>query len=119
LQTIPFVHAAGYKLSSPREPIFHEAYFQNQRTVFPNALEVDYFIAYNGVMRWGASLEQVDPQFGCDWFPKMHFSKEARGFEGKMQLQTDGPTRLRTSCRRECMVAGSRSLRSSRYRDAH
>jgi SAM-dependent methyltransferase len=90
LQTIPFVHAAGYKLSSPREPIFHEAYFQNQRTVFPGALEVDYFIAYNGVMRWGASLEQVDPQFGCDWFPKMHFSKEARGFEGKMQLQTDG-----------------------------
>jgi ubiquinone/menaquinone biosynthesis C-methylase UbiE len=87
LQTIPFVHAAGYKLSNTREPIFHEAYFQNARTVFPNELDVDYFIAYNGVMRHGASLEQVDPQFGCNWFPKMHISKGARAYQAKMEAE--------------------------------
>lgn len=85
LQTLPFVHGAGYKFWNPREPVFHEAYFQNARTVFPNSLGVDYFIAYNGVMRWGASLEQVDPQFGCEWFPKMHISKETQAYQAKMQ----------------------------------
>lgn len=85
LKTIPFVHAAGYKLWQPRDPIFHEAYMQDGRTVFHNVLGVDYFIAYNGVMRYGHSLEEVDPAYGCNWFPPMHVSKVARSYQGQMQ----------------------------------
>lgn len=78
LETIPFVHAAGYKPLDFRHPIFHEAYMQNARTVFPGFEGLDYFLAYNGVMRFSRRLEDVDPQYGCDWYPKMFVSKVAQ-----------------------------------------
>lgn len=87
LRTIPFIHAAGYRQLSDRNPIFHEAYMQNRRTVFTGVAGTDYFIAYNGVLRFGRSLEEVDAEYGCVWRPKMHVSKEAR----KMQEKLTGP----------------------------
>lgn len=78
LQNIPFIHAAGYKKLSDRDPIFREAYMQNGRTVFPDVAGTEHFIAYNGVLRFGRSLEEVDPEFGCEWRPKIHVSKAAR-----------------------------------------
>lgn len=92
LRNLPLVHAAGYRKLSDRDPIFHEAYMGNGRTVFDavrEKLDVDYFIAYNGVMRHGRSLEEVDPEFGCDWYPKIHVSKEA--LKMREVLQSIGP----------------------------
>lgn len=87
LRTINFINAAGYKQLSDRSPVFHEAYMQNRRTVFADIADTDYFIAYNGVMRYGRSLQEVDPQYGCEWRPKMHISKEAL----KMKERLAGP----------------------------
>lgn len=83
LRTLPLIHAAGYKVA-PQGPIFQEAYMRKGRTVFPKVLGVDYFIAYNGVMRYGVSLEEADPEYGVDWYPRMHVSKSARAFQQRM-----------------------------------
>lgn len=84
LQTIPSVHAAGYKPLRNDSKLFHEAYMRDARTVFPDVLGVDYFIAYNGVMRAGKSLVDVDPQYGCEWYPRMFVSKAAMRFRDEM-----------------------------------
>lgn len=85
LRTLPFIHAAGYKPLEYRNPLFREAYNQEGRTIFPGVLGVDYFIAYNGVMRYGRALEEVNEQFGCEWRPKMHISKQATEFGTRMK----------------------------------
>lgn len=85
LNTIPFLHAAGYKELSDRSPVFHEAYMQDGRTIFPDVAGCDYFIAYNGVLRFGKRLEEVDAEYGCEWRPKMHVSKEAQAFADKLK----------------------------------
>jgi SAM-dependent methyltransferase len=83
LRTLPLVHAAGYKQAG-HSAIFQEAYMQKGRTVFPDVYGVDWFIAYNGVMRHGVSLEEADPQYGEQWWPRMHFSKAARDFQRRI-----------------------------------
>lgn len=83
LHCLPMLNAAGYKEMSDRDPIFREAYNRNERTVFQNVKGMDYFIAYNGVMRAGRSLEEVDPGYGCDWRPKMFISKAAQNMRDK------------------------------------
>lgn len=89
LRCLPFVHAAGYKQLDFREPLWREAYLQNGRTVFPDVFGVDYFLAYNGVMRFGASLSEADPDLACEWYPPMHVSLEARAY--RRALEADGP----------------------------
>lgn len=91
-RTIPFlrnlanVNAVGYRPMSNSDPIFQEAYMRDARTVFPNPREgLDAFIAYNGVMRFGKSLADVDTRFGVEWFPRMHISKEALEFKKRME----------------------------------
>lgn len=83
-------HAGGYKWMPNGTPMFHEAYMQNARTVFPQPFaDIDWFVAYNGVMRAGRSLDEVDPQWVPEWRPRLHFSKEARAF--KESLCQGGP----------------------------
>lgn len=89
LRCLPFIHAAGYKELDFREPLWREAYLQDGRTVFPDVFGVDYFVAYNGVMRFGASLADADPDLACEWHPPMHVSLEARAF--RRELGADGP----------------------------
>lgn len=91
LRTVPSVHAAGYRDTRGREfkPIWHEAYMQHGRREFPNVCGTDWFIAYNGVLRHGASLDVIDPAYGTDWRMKMHISQEAR--EMQRELQCGGP----------------------------
>lgn len=85
LRTLPFLHAAGYKALSDKDPVFHEAYMQNARTVFEGVADTDYFIAYNGILRHGRRLDAVDREYGCDWRPRMHISKEALRFCDQLQ----------------------------------
>lgn len=90
IKTLPMVHDGGYKWMPTGTPIFHEAYMRDARTVFQQPFaDVDWFIAYNGVMRAGKSLDAVDPQYAPEWRPRMFVSKEARAF--KERLAKDGP----------------------------
>lgn len=89
LRTIPTVHAAGYKWLHSNDPLFKEAYMRDARTVFPDVLGVDYFVAYNGVMRAGKRLEDVDTTFGVDWYPRMFVSKEALAMQAA--IAANGP----------------------------
>lgn len=81
LETVPFVRAAGY-IDTGRgnrgafAQMWQEAYMQDGRTVYEQVLGVDYFIAYNGILRHGRSLADTDPSFGCVWDIPMHVSKE-------------------------------------------
>lgn len=89
VRTLPDFHAAGYKTLSDRDPLFHEAYIRDARTVFKDVCGVDYFVAYNGVMRAGKSLVDVDAGYGVDWYPRMFVSKEARDMQAR--LEAAGP----------------------------
>lgn len=91
LQTIPFVKSGGYRDMRGRQfnKLWDEAYMRDGRTVYPGVGGLDYFIAYNGVLRHGRSLEGVDPSFGVEWFPRMHVSKEAE--EMRKVATADGP----------------------------
>jgi SAM-dependent methyltransferase len=77
VQNVALAKAAGYMQLDANEPLFHEAYHLNGRTLFPKVLGVDYFVAYNGILRWGRGLEEVDRHLDTDWWPRTHFSKEA------------------------------------------
>lgn len=86
LETIPFVHAAGYRRTGRGDRVWDEAYMRDGRTAFPGVWDADWFLAYNGVLRHGRSLEDVDPQYGCHWHPPMHISKAAREYRELMQM---------------------------------
>ena len=86
LETLPLVHAAGYReVSREWRRLLKEAYETNGRTVFPRALGVDYFMAYNGVVGAGRALSAVDPQWGTAWYPKMHIAKRTQATTRAMQ----------------------------------
>lgn len=98
LRLVPFIHAAGYYQAPPMfRKLFHEAYMLNGRTVYSKTDPghgqtmpgIDWFIAYNGILRHSRSLQDVDPEFGCEWYFPMHFSKTTRAMTAK--LQQEGP----------------------------
>lgn len=86
LRTIPFIKAAGYQTIPARyRNVWHEAYMKDGNTVFRSPWPgTDWFIAYNGVLRFGRSLEDVDKPFGCEWRFPMHFSKTSRAYMERM-----------------------------------
>jgi hypothetical protein len=86
LETVPFLRAAGYK-EVPKEfsRVLREAYRTDGRTHFPNVMGVDWFLSYNGVLGAGRRLEDVDPEFGCEWRPPLVVSAKSREFQAEMQ----------------------------------
>jgi len=87
LEMFPFVHSSGINIdgSDPTlQPIWKEAYMRPGRTIFQNVGGFDYFIAYNGHLRVGESLEQVDPDLKCEWIPPMFVSLEQERFRQNM-----------------------------------
>ncbi len=80
VRRIPFVNAAGYLRVDNKGPIWKEAYKQNGRTIFEDVYGVDYFLAYNGVTRFGRSIDNVDPDLDTDWFFPMWQSLEERRY---------------------------------------
>jgi len=90
LRTVPFVHAGGYELLRTRHNIWKEAYLEDGRTSFEHPFPgIDWFIAYNGVMKYGKSLAQVDPQWPVEWRFKQHVTKASLAF--KKECQAGGP----------------------------
>ena len=90
VRRIPFVNAAGYRTWSSKGPVWKEAYAQCGRTIFKDVVKCDYFISYNGVMRFGHSIDQHDLEYTTDWFPPMHQDLEERRY-GKLLRDEIGP----------------------------
>jgi hypothetical protein len=70
----------GNPSSIPNDPDLYDSYVEAYsycgRTIWPNFQGYDYFIAYNGYLNGGSSLEAADPDLECNWYPEMTYSAE-------------------------------------------
>ncbi len=88
LEMFPFLNATGETHTTETEKeIWKEAYAQEGRTIFKNVLGCDYFISYNGHLRIGAQMEELDPDLETDWTPPMFISLEQRRFKEECQAR--------------------------------
>ena len=87
VRMFPFLRWAGYKKHEAGTPIFREAYREKARTIFEDVERCEYFIAYNGQLRWGESMDSVDIQYDTNWFLPMHRPMEARWFVDEVKRE--------------------------------
>lgn len=91
LEMFPFLHATDItvhaKQTTETKALWQEAYGEKGRTIFKDVLGCDYFISYNGHLKYGASLEEVDSDLECEWNPPMFISLEQMEFERKCKEQ--------------------------------
>jgi len=90
IEMFPFVHSSGFSLSTDGESnkkIWKEAYAQEGRTIFRDVLNCNYFVSYNGHLRIGKSMNEIDPDLKCSWNPKMFVSLEQLNFQKMCQEQ--------------------------------
>lgn len=71
LRKIPFLNVVGYKEYPLSDARFKEAYMTSGRYLFRDVAGCDYFLAFNGRMRFGADLAQIQPEWGEDWYPPL------------------------------------------------
>ena len=87
LEMIPFIHSTGKAFHNNRDPkltkIWKDAYSRKGETVFRGVHDTDYFISYNGNLSHGMSMDDVDPDLQCEWYPPMFVSLEQQKFEQK------------------------------------
>ena len=77
LERFPFLCAKDYQpFLHGRPSEFAEAYKMNKETVFRNVLGCDWFLAFNGPMRFDKSLYDIHPEYKVDWYPRMFVPKE-------------------------------------------
>lgn len=85
LQMFPFINATGGHIPMKQmvngKKIWYEAYSERGRTVFRDIFDYDYMLSYNGHIRWGVQLEDIDPQYECDWHPPMFVSLDQENFK--------------------------------------
>lgn len=81
IQKLPWANGKGYRMGKTTDREFHEAYMTDGRYLFEKVQGCDYFLAFNGVMRFGADLDQVKPEWGAEWFPRMFHSPEEKKAE--------------------------------------
>lgn len=90
IEMFPYVHSTGISLSTEEKTdkkIWKEAYGEEGRTIFRNVLNCDYFVSYNGHLRIGKSMKEIDPDLDCSWNPKMFVSLEQISFQKMCQDQ--------------------------------
>ncbi|MEE9356495.1 MAG: methyltransferase domain-containing protein [Methylococcaceae bacterium] len=80
LKLFPFVNATGKHIPMRQmeegRKIWKEAYADKGRTIFHDIYGFDYFISFNGHIRWGIPLEEINPEYKCNWHPPMFTSLE-------------------------------------------
>ncbi len=81
IRKIPWAAAKGYIRHRVTAPAFQEAYMQNGRYLFKDVQGCDYFMAFNGVMRHGKDIDEIEREWGSEWFPRMHVSPTERAAE--------------------------------------
>ena len=67
LAMYPFLHATGDCVFNRRDPVWNEAYKKQARSVFDDVLGHDLFLSWNGYLRAGRKLEDVDPEYRVRW----------------------------------------------------
>lgn len=86
LEMFPFLNSTGIVFENGTNPhlkkIWKEAYARKGRIVFEDIHGCDYFIAYNGHLRVGRQLEEID-NLACNWYPPMFISLEQERFKQK------------------------------------
>lgn len=92
IEMFPFMHSTGIMKdvgdqAGRRNGLWSEAYRKEGRTVFSNVLECDYFICHNGHLTAGTSLEAIDPDLKCNWFPPMFVSLEQENYKKQSKKQ--------------------------------
>jgi 2-polyprenyl-3-methyl-5-hydroxy-6-metoxy-1,4-benzoquinol methylase len=86
LEMFPFLNATGKTVSTTEQKeIWKEAYGQEGRTIFKDVMGCDYFISYNGHLRVGAQMEELDPDLDTDWVPPMFVSLEQQRYQEDCQ----------------------------------
>lgn len=85
IRKLPWANAKGYVEHKVTSATFQEAYMQNGRYLFEGVAGCDYFLAFNGVMRFGADLDQVEKKWGAEWFPRMFHSTQEKIAERKFR----------------------------------
>lgn len=84
IEMFPFLCASYETVESNNfedRKIWDEAYKNEGRTIFKNVLGYDYFISYNGNLRHGKRMDEVDFDLECNWKPSMFVSLEQEKFK--------------------------------------
>jgi len=81
----PFLNAKGYMKypNKAQDEVWREAYMLDGRTVFTRKdlpVDADYFLAYNGVLRAGKNIDEVDTLYQSDWLYDQFISLEERWY---------------------------------------
>ena len=87
LRKVPWARACGYRRHKVTAPEFHEAYMQKGRFLFQNVQGCDFFLAFNGQMRYGSDLDLLEPSWGAEWFPPLFEPLEEKQYRGRFEQQ--------------------------------
>ena len=91
LKLFPFMHSTGEVVAQEEVGgLWREAYLEKGRTVFEDVAGCDYFVAYNGRLRHGESLDEVDTDLKCNWYPPMFKPMRQRVMERQI-VERYGP----------------------------
>lgn len=80
IEMFPFLNSTGEVRFNRRDPVWREAYLRQGRSIFENVQGCDYFLTWNGYLRAGKSLEEVDPDLECNWFLPRFVSLEEENY---------------------------------------
>lgn len=88
LAMFPFLKSSGETVTSQdatHKAIWNEAYAREGRTIFKDVLGCDYFIAYNGHLRVGKRMEQLDRDLKTEWILPRFVSLEEEQYREQAQ----------------------------------
>lgn len=87
IEMFPFLHSTGEVKFARRSGMWKEAYLTQGRTIFRDVIDCDYFITWNGYLRAGKTLEEVDPEYECKWDLPRFISLEEDQFKSKCEKE--------------------------------
>ena len=69
IEQFPFVNSTRTVLNNDLAPdeFWTHAYTQKETGIFKDVIGCEYFVAYNGSINAGRSLEETDPEIACNW----------------------------------------------------
>lgn len=84
IEMFPFLSCAAITITNGVDPsrreICREAYHDDARSIFKDVMGCDYFFGFNGPLHAGRTLEEIHPEFSCNWFPDMFVSLDQEKF---------------------------------------
>jgi hypothetical protein len=89
IEMFPFVNSTREILNVDENPprFWQEAYTQSETGIFADVLGCDYFMVYNGPINAGVSLDEVDPEYKCNWDLPMTVSLHQKEYTSQCIVQ--------------------------------